>query len=146
MLSFEGKYFLKKTMKRILCLIFKGCLSLCHHTFNFFGRSLQSLSFPKSLQIAFSPATLVWGPRRCSQQVAEFMCSRQSVLCPGWPSPNCNPASWRVFDPLSTWAQKINLDDTLRTACALKTVDAALQIDGSLKISPEWKQQLHFVL
>lgn len=68
------------------------------------------------------------------------MCSRQSVLCPGWLSPNCNPATCRVFDPLSTWVQKINLDDTPRRSCTLKTADAVffLYMDRNLQISPEW--------
>lgn len=52
----------------------------------------------------------------------------------GWLSPNCNPATCRVFDPLNTWAQKINLDDAEKKACTLKTAD----MDRNLQILPEW--------
>lgn len=80
-----------------------------------------------------------------SQQVAEFMYSRQSVLCPGWLSPNCNPATCRIFDPLNTCVPKIYLDDPLRKACTLKTVNVVFKMVTTSEIK-SLIQQAKYIL
>lgn len=73
------------------------------------------------------------------------MYSRQSVLCPGWLSPNCNPATCRIFDPLNTCVPKIYLDDPLRKACTLKTVNAVFKMVTTSEIK-SWIQQAKYIL
>ena len=72
------------------------------------------------------------------------MCSRQSVRCPGWTGPNCNPAT--VFEyliHLTPGPRKYSWM-TLRKACILETANFCIK--WNLKASPEWTHVLHFFL